>query len=136
MDDTGKNSYEDIIDLPYPFPTSRPRMSMYDRAAQFGSFAALTGHEEAIEEKARFTSTWVEPDETVKEELNRKLQIIMHDSGSYSFTYFVPDERKAGGSYETGKGQVKNIDSIRRIIHMLDGTNIPIDYIAEIEQLR
>lgn len=160
-DNMKKNPYEDMLDMPYPFPTNRPRMSMYDRAAQFGSFAALTGHEEAIEETARFTATWVEPDETVKEELNRKLQMIKKHleeqknrqpqlgqtpldqamltarlAYSYAFTYFMPDERKSGGAYETVKGQVKKLDELRRTILMMDGTVIPIDYIVGIDMLR
>jgi hypothetical protein len=45
--------YDDIIDLPHPTSTKHPRMSMHDRAAQFSPFAALTGHEEAIEETAQ-----------------------------------------------------------------------------------
>jgi hypothetical protein len=45
--------YEDIINLPHPTSTKHPRMSLYDRAAQFSPFAALTGHEEAIEETAK-----------------------------------------------------------------------------------
>jgi hypothetical protein len=45
--------YEDIIDLPHPTSAKHPRMSMHDRAAQFSPFAALTGHEEAIEETAQ-----------------------------------------------------------------------------------
>lgn len=46
--------YDDIINLPHPTSTKYPRMSMYDRAAQFSPFAALTGHDEAIEETAKF----------------------------------------------------------------------------------
>lgn len=45
--------YDDIIDLPYPTSSRHPRMSLYDRAAQFSPFAALTGHEAAIQETAR-----------------------------------------------------------------------------------
>ena len=44
--------YDDIIHLPHPTSHKHPRMSLHDRAAQFGAFAALTGHEEAIEETA------------------------------------------------------------------------------------
>lgn len=40
--------YDDIIDLPHPTSAKHPRMSMMARAAQFASFAALTGYEEAI----------------------------------------------------------------------------------------
>jgi hypothetical protein len=42
--------YEDIINLPHHISKTHPRMSMYDRAAQFAPFAALTGHNERIKE--------------------------------------------------------------------------------------
>ena len=42
--------YDDIINLPHHVSTKHPRMSMYNRAAQFSPFAALTGYEKAIEE--------------------------------------------------------------------------------------
>lgn len=44
--------YSDLIDLPRP-ASRHSAMSMADRAAQFGSFAALSGFEQAIEETAR-----------------------------------------------------------------------------------
>ena len=44
--------YDDIIRLPHPDSPKHPRMSLYDRAAQFSPFAALTGHEAAIRETA------------------------------------------------------------------------------------
>ena len=39
--------YSDIINLPHPEPKNHVRMSKEGRAAQFGAFRALTGHEEA-----------------------------------------------------------------------------------------
>ena len=45
--------YDDIINLPHHVSTKHPRMSMYNRAAQFSPFAALTGYEKAIEEARR-----------------------------------------------------------------------------------
>lgn len=47
------HQYDDIIDLPHHVSDTRPHMSLYDRAAQFSPFAALTGHEEAIKEMER-----------------------------------------------------------------------------------
>jgi len=44
--------YEDIINLPHHVSKKHPQMSMYQRAAQFAPFAALTGHNQAIEETA------------------------------------------------------------------------------------
>lgn len=47
-----KEKYSDIIDMPRhePDPDKHPRMDVYNRAAQFAPFAALTGFEESIEE--------------------------------------------------------------------------------------
>ena len=42
--------YNDIINMQHHQSVKRPHMSMHDRAAQFGSFAALTGHKESIRE--------------------------------------------------------------------------------------
>ena len=47
------NDYSDIIDHPHYQSKTRPHMSMYDRAAQFSPFAALTGYEESVEETAK-----------------------------------------------------------------------------------
>jgi hypothetical protein len=44
------NNYDDIINLPHHVSAKHPKMSMYNRAAQFSPFAALTGYEKAIEE--------------------------------------------------------------------------------------
>ena len=46
------HKYDDIINLPHHQSATRPRMSMHDRAAQFGAFAALTGHEDAVKDTA------------------------------------------------------------------------------------
>ena len=42
-------NYDDIINLPHHVSAKHPKMSMYNRAAQFSPFAALTGYEKAIE---------------------------------------------------------------------------------------
>ncbi len=45
--------YDDIINLPHHVSQKHPQMSMYQRAAQFAPFAALTGHDKAIEETVK-----------------------------------------------------------------------------------
>ncbi len=45
------NGYEDIIDKERPV-SSRKKMSLLDRAAQFAPFAALTGLDEMMDETA------------------------------------------------------------------------------------
>ena len=44
------SNYDDIINLPHHVSKRHPQMSMWNRAAQFAPFAALTGYDEAIKE--------------------------------------------------------------------------------------
>ena len=47
------DNYNDIKHLTRPQYDDFPPMSLSDRAAQFSSFSALTGHDEMIDEEAR-----------------------------------------------------------------------------------
>lgn len=44
--------YDDMLDMPRP-ASRHASMSMQDRAAQFSSFAALTGYEQAVQTTAQ-----------------------------------------------------------------------------------
>lgn len=128
--------YDDIIDLPHPTSQNHPRMSLYDRAAQFSPFAALTGHSAAIAETGRLTNRRVELDEyemaRVDAELQR-LQELLPGRPTASITYFVPDERKNGGSYQSITGEVKRIDAVAEMIQMTDRREIPIEDVFSVE---
>ena len=129
------NQYDDIIHLPHPVSKYRKHMSVHDRAAQFAPFAALTGHEEAVEETARLTDAKIELDENEKEELDRRLQYILQQPEGaleVSITYFLPDLRKSGGAYIKATGAVKSLDARARILKMMDGTKILLEDILEI----
>ena len=130
------HKYDDIINLPNPTSKRHPRMSLYARAAQFSPFAALTGHEAAIRETARQTDgTEILSDEVIAG-LNEKLRVIAENIGKgqmVTITYFMPDERKAGGAYVTHSGVVKRIDEYEHTVIMTDGAEIPIGQISEIE---
>jgi hypothetical protein len=52
MTDSNKRRYSDIINMPHHISAKHPRMPIRDRAAQFAPFAALTGHDEAMQETA------------------------------------------------------------------------------------
>jgi hypothetical protein len=52
-----RNDYDDIINLPHYEPKHHPRMSMWNRAAQFAPFAALTGYDVAIKDTAQKNET-------------------------------------------------------------------------------
>lgn len=129
-------NYDDIIHLPHHVSAVHPRMSAIDRAAQFSPFAALTGHEAAISETARLTDARPELDDTKKEELDAKLQVIreyLSMEPEIAITYFVPDARKEGGSYLRTIGAVKKLDDIRHHVIMANETSIPMNDICEIE---
>ena len=105
--DNARKKYGDIIDMPHYQSEKRPRMSMYDRAAQFSPFAALTGHSDAIKETARLTDEFYEPSEEIKSLLNEKLLFLkseLSNEPKVSITYFKPDEKKSGGVYITITG--------------------------------
>ena len=131
-----QGKYDDILDLPRPEPTCRPRMSMADRGAQFAPFAALTGYEAVVEEAARLTDMRSELTEDMKTILNGRIQHIaetMEREPFVTITYFVPDGRKAGGAYVEASGIVERIDEYERCILMRDGVRIPIGQIRAIE---
>lgn len=126
------NRYENIANHSRP-KSNHPKMSMHDRAAQFSPFAALTGHNDAINETARRVERKIELSEEKREELGRKTDLILENPDSeIEFVYFVPDKKKEGGSYVTVRGVVKNIDTIERKITLTDGTAILFDDVLEI----
>ena len=45
-----KKQYEAILNMERPYNGKHPKMTMESRAAQFSSFSALSGYEEALEE--------------------------------------------------------------------------------------
>ncbi len=128
--------YDDIIDLPRHVSTSHQHMAVSDRAAQFSPFAALTGYESAVQETARLTNQKVELDENSKEALNKKFMLVQEkrkEHPAVTVTYFVPDDRKDGGSYENAEGRVKKIQDFEGVLIFMDGTRIPLEDIVEID---
>ena len=112
------NRYNEIINLPHHVSKMRPQMPMSDRAAQFAPFAALTGYDSAIKETGRLTDEKIEMDEEALNILNMKFKILvdsLDDEPEVTFTYFKPDERKAGGA-----GALRD-----RPLHQLRGTIRP-----------
>ena len=127
--------YNDIIKLPHPVSKKHPQMSLLNRAAQFAPFAALTGYEDAIRETERLTEERVELDVNHKQILDEKLMVILEQLDTHpkiSITYFVPDEKKEGGAYVTVTESIKKIDMYECKVIMIDGTNIKMDDIIDI----
>lgn len=128
------NDYSDIIHLPHYQSSMHPQMSLQNRAAQFAPFAALTGHKEALSETERLTEHELVLDEEEKTVLDRKLQQIVPGSRIHVM-YFVPDERKAGGSYQELTGTVKRIDPYQLAIIFTDKQKVEISRITDLEIL-
>lgn len=112
------SEYDDIINLPHHVSHNHPQMSMWQRAAQFAPFAALTGYDRALAETLRSTVSRLDLSEDDKERLNRQLVWIsqhLHEMPIARITFFIPDSKKAGGNY-------KQIEGCIEAIHLTDGT--------------
>ena len=127
-------NYDDIINLKRPI-SKHPKMSLYQRSAQFAPFAALTGYEGQVKETARLTDRRIELDEEMKLILDLKIQVIkemLSDNPEVEITYFIPDTKKDGGKYETTINNVKKIDIYNEHIIMQNNLKIEIKEIINI----
>lgn len=130
-------AYEEMLHMSHHVSGKHPQMSRYDRAAQFSPFAALTGHEAAVQEAARVTEERAELDEGEKERLNEILYTLLEKYQSHpdiSVTYFCPDARKSGGRYVTETGRIQKLDTFRRTILLDNQSEIPMDQISNIQE--
>ena len=122
--------------MPHPTSEKHPRMPLADRAAIFSPFAALSGHGDAIRENARLTDRWIELDEDAEMELDRRQTVLLEhieEQPEVTVNWFRPDERKKGGAYLTTTGRLKKIDALGRRLVLLDGTDIPLEDVADLE---
>ncbi len=130
-------SYEDILNLTYPdLEIEKDFPDKVLREAQFAPFAALTGHDAAVEETARLTERRVELNEDAKAELDRKIRMLSNPERAYqeiTVTYFRPDEKKEGGSYHAYTGVAVDIRDYERELVFADGMRIPIEAVIALE---
>lgn len=124
-----KTEYADIFDLPHHQSTTRKHMSLYDRAAQFSAYKALSGYEDMVNEEARHTDREIELSENEIEIINSVISDIntMIENGGHptvTLTYFRPDPYKNGGSYVTLTGIVKRVDPVKKALIFYGSDNI------------
>ena len=130
------NNYEDIKNLPHYEPKYHPRMSSYQRAAQFAPFAALTGYEDLVKESSRLTDRKIELSEYERSILDEKLLLIQNNikiRPEIIITYFIKDKKKSGGKYITITSNVKSIDLRSRRINKKSNQKILIDDIYDLK---
>ena len=128
--------YDDIIHLLHHVSQTHSQMPMYDRAAQFSPFAALTGYGAVIRETGRLTETRPELDEDARDELNRRLTLLaalLERRPLVTLTYFQPDARKEGGACLTITGVVQKIDEYHRVLVMKGGLQVPISDLLSLD---
>ena len=131
-----EKKYGDIIHLPHHVSSVHPHMPVSDRAAQFAPFAALTGYGDVIKETARQTDEGPDLSEDEKQELNYKIQLacaLPGEKPEIVLTYFVQDEKKSGGAYQTARGKIRRIDPDAGQIILEDGLRIRLDCVVDIE---
>ena len=122
--------YDDMIGLSHPVSRVHPPMARSKRAAQFAAFDALTGFGAAIREAGRETEEKAELSEDMIAMIEARLAVIVRhikEQPEIAVTWFLPDERKAGGRYVTTDGKAKALDERKRALLLTDGTRIPID---------
>ena len=126
--------YADIIHLPHYQSKHHKPMDPLSRAAQFGAFAAVAGHYEALKERARYTEQWKPLEEDQREQLDRVFNLLRIHQQTHpiiKIEYFVPDTLKKGGAYKTNTERLQKLDEQKHKIILQDGTEIPISHISE-----
>lgn len=141
------HQYDDIIDLPHPNPSIRPRMSLMERAAQFAPFAALVGYGDEVDEVTRLTDVRLDLTEEELSALNQMLNELMELCATalskrkageafrfpqVTVTYFLPDSKKSGGSYVQQSGLLKRVDPVEGVLIFTDSKAVPISDVIDI----
>lgn len=136
----GKNSgrYSDIIDLSHHQSIHRPHMTVYNRAAQFAPFAALTGYDRMVQNTADILllDTRIILSEDEKSTLDRKLQVLLENIDSqpeFTVSYFDDEAKKFGGGYVTHFGKLKKLEAYPPMIIFTDGKKVAVDSIVMID---
>ncbi len=127
-------AYDDIIHLPHHVSKKYPQMSLYDRAAQFAPFAALTGMPLVLKAQDSEDEKWLDADEAAV--LDRRLSYLclhLKEKPEVSITYFEPFFHKPGGLCKMVQGCVKSIDDSFHEITMMNGTTILIRALLALE---
>ena len=129
------SKYDSIINLPHHKSKNHPPMTIYQRAAQFAPFSALTGYKESILEESRLTDEKIIISDELKEMINDKLNYIKENISNkpkIKIRYFVKDKTKQGGRYEEIETIVKKIDVYNKKLILSNDTKINFNDIVSI----
>lgn len=96
----------------------------------------MTGFGAAIHEAGRETEEKKELSEDMIDMIDAKLAVIQYhikEQPNIAVTYFVSDNKKAGGRYVTVSGNVRKLDGVEHVMVLSDKTRIPIEDIRYID---
>lgn len=128
--------YDDIIDLPHHVSRRHPPMPRADRAAQFATFAALSGYEDLIaetqREKCQRRSHTQEENEALDQALAR-LRPLVERRPRIRLRCFVPTPGRQDGTYTVISGRLRVLDETMRTMTFTDGRRVAFDDIYAIE---
>ena len=130
------NKYSDIIDLPRPVSTRHKPMDRLSRAAQFSSFAALSGYEGIIREEERLTAARPELGEEEREELNQKLSILLECQAAHpavTVFYFRPDPEKPGGEVVSISGTLRDLNEAEGTLTFTTGESVSLADLLDLQ---
>lgn len=116
--------YADIIDRPRPESKAHLRMAQSDRAAQFAPFAALTGYQQLIQEKAELSAKKTYP----TFEQKRVLTVQLHQLQATRLPKLVTINyfNDAAGYYQSVTTQLQWVDWDRGRLFCADDLSIAI----------
>ncbi len=131
-------TYGDIIHLSRPVSTKHKPMTIANRAAQFAPFAALTGYDQALIEKARLTDQRPLLSEEEKQNINNVLHEIfdqIRKQPDVRVMYFEPDAKKEGGKIITLHSFAVKLSIDERYLMVENKQRISIDDILDVQIL-
>lgn len=114
-------------------------MSMDARAAQFSSFAALTGHKEALQEAIRTTDDFRELSAdhgAMLDSIFAQIRDRLSEKPIVRVTYYQPDRKKAGGRYHRASGEVVRLNEADHYMELSTprgALKIPFKYIIDLD---
>lgn len=129
------NKYDDIINLPHHESKNHPKMSAYDRSAQFAPFAALVGYGDSINEASREVDERMDLAIDKIDEISKKLFYIQENISLKPIVkviYFTDDKNKKGGQYNSIESTIIKINQDERTIIFLNKKKISFEDIFDI----
>ena len=124
--------YDDIISMDRS-RSAYPKMKVSDRAKQFAPFAALTGYEDVIEDRARVFDRRRFLSDEEKEKINSVLSALKKND-MVSMEYFAPESDDDLGFYKELSGKVERIET-ENLVMRVDGITIDFEDIFRIRKI-